>query len=155
MVKTCCRSLEHSYQWHWGVDYREGTGSVIRAKTGDAGPPIQGFATSSTVHLDLDDVAQAATYSGYKRNHGTKFQGVVLPNGIIADLWGPVVGSRHEGCLMISSLDARPREVQVGNHVQYYAYGDTAYAVLSHVKHGFKTSAPGLSEAVENENMSV
>ncbi|CAN0441583.1 unnamed protein product [Discosporangium mesarthrocarpum] len=44
----------------------------------------------------LDDVAQAATYSGYKRNHEINFQGVVLPKGIMADFWGPVVGRRHD-----------------------------------------------------------
>ncbi|CAM9670163.1 unnamed protein product [Discosporangium mesarthrocarpum] len=32
------------------------------------------------------DVAQVVNYSGYRRNHGMKFQGVVQPNGIMAYL---------------------------------------------------------------------
>ncbi|CAM9488149.1 unnamed protein product [Discosporangium mesarthrocarpum] len=63
----------------------------------------------------LDNVSQAATYSGYKRNHGIKFQGVVLPHGIIADLCHPVVGRCHDGYLMTrSSLNAGLREAPSG-----------------------------------------
>ncbi|CAM9693453.1 unnamed protein product, partial [Discosporangium mesarthrocarpum] len=69
-------------------------------------------------------------------------------HGIIADLWGPVVGRRNDSYLMRSiSMKARLREAQVGNPVQYYAYRETAYAVLSHVKKGFNISAAGDTEA--------
>ncbi|CAM9103154.1 unnamed protein product [Discosporangium mesarthrocarpum] len=34
------------------------------------------------------------------RNHGIKFLGVVLPNGITADLRGPTAGCCLDGCLM-------------------------------------------------------
>ncbi|CAN0444018.1 unnamed protein product [Discosporangium mesarthrocarpum] len=83
---------------------------------------------------------------------------MVLPNGVDAHLWGPAVGRRHGGYLMSrSSLNARLRDAQVDNPVQHYAYGDTAYAVFSHMNRGFMNSATGLSEdqTVENENMSV
>ncbi|PFX12027.1 Ankyrin-2 [Stylophora pistillata] len=36
---------------------------------------------------------QRIVYNGYKRVHGLKFQSVVLPNGIIANLFGPVGNS--------------------------------------------------------------
>ncbi|CAM9289411.1 unnamed protein product, partial [Discosporangium mesarthrocarpum] len=57
----------------------------------------EAFAASSTVHLDLIVDHLTMWNRRYKRNNGIKFQGVVLPNGIIADLWGPVVGRRHDG----------------------------------------------------------
>ncbi|CAM9924580.1 unnamed protein product [Discosporangium mesarthrocarpum] len=144
--------------------YFERVTSVIRAKTGMQAHQDKGRiccfvdGTLSPHCAQLGDVEEGATYSGYKRNHGMKFEGVFPPNGIIADFVGPVVGRRHDGYLMRrSSLNARLREAQVGNPVQYHAYGDTAYAVLSNVKRGFKNWAAGLSETqtVENENMSV
>ncbi|CAM9644407.1 unnamed protein product, partial [Discosporangium mesarthrocarpum] len=93
----------------------------------------------------IGDVAQAATFSGYRRRHVIKFQGVVPPNGPIDDLWGPTAESRHGDYLMRRSrLDDRLRDAQEGNPTHYYAYGDTAYAVMSHVKRGFKQSAAGL-----------
>lgn len=33
---------------------------------------------------------QRLLYNGHKRVHGLKFQSVVLPNGLIAHLYGPV-----------------------------------------------------------------
>ncbi|CAM9994667.1 unnamed protein product [Discosporangium mesarthrocarpum] len=48
-------------------------------------------------------MAQVATYAGYERNHGIKFQGVVLPNAIIGDLWCPISGRCHAGHLMSRS----------------------------------------------------
>ncbi|CAM9488932.1 unnamed protein product [Discosporangium mesarthrocarpum] len=49
------------------------------------------------------DAEQKSSYSGHKRTNGIKFQGVVLPNGIISDLWGPVVGRRDASYLLRSS----------------------------------------------------
>ncbi|CAM9720445.1 unnamed protein product [Discosporangium mesarthrocarpum] len=56
-----------------------------------------------------------------------------------------------------SRLNDRLRDAQEGNPTQYYAYGDTAYAAMSHVKRGFKEMVAGLSQSQsqENEAMSV
>ena len=35
-------------------------------------------------------------YNGHKRVHAIKFQSVVAPNGLIANLFGPVEGRRHD-----------------------------------------------------------
>ncbi|CAM9490754.1 unnamed protein product [Discosporangium mesarthrocarpum] len=134
---------------------------LIRVKTGMQAHQAKGrvcYFVDSTLRphfRPLADVAQAVTYSGHKGNHRIKFQGV-LPIGITADLWGPVVGRRHDGYLMMrSSLNARLREAQADNPVQYYAYGDTAYAVLSHVKRGFKTAGLSKAQTMENDSISV
>ena len=39
---------------------------------------------------------QGVLYNGHKRVHAIKFQSVVAPNGLIANLFGPVEGRRHE-----------------------------------------------------------
>ena len=48
---------------------------------------------------------QRAVYNGHKRVHAIKFQSVVCPNGIIANLFGPVDGRRHDSAMLqISGL---------------------------------------------------
>lgn len=84
-----------------------------------------------------DDI-QRELYSGHKRVHALKWQGVILPNGIIGDLHGPEVGRRHDAFLMRqSTLNARLAQAQVGHAVQYKVFGDAAYAIMSHVKRGW------------------
>ncbi|CAM9278112.1 unnamed protein product, partial [Discosporangium mesarthrocarpum] len=79
------------------------------------------------------NVAQAATCQGYKRNNGIKFQGVLLPNGINGDLWAPAARCRRDGYVMRSGLKDRLRGAQEGSPTQYYANGDTAHAMMSHL----------------------
>lgn len=43
--------------------------------------------------------------NGHKRVHALKFQSVIAPNGMIANLYGPVEGQRHDaGMLRMSGL---------------------------------------------------
>ena len=39
---------------------------------------------------------QRMVYNGHKRVHALKFQSIVTPNGLIANLFGPVEGRRHD-----------------------------------------------------------
>ncbi|CAM9691724.1 unnamed protein product [Discosporangium mesarthrocarpum] len=75
--------------------------------------------------------------------NGIKFQGVVLPNGLLCDVSGPVVGRRHDAWLLKeSNLNPKVRDAQEGLPVQYVVYGDTAYPMLSHVKQGSEGDLP-------------
>ena len=38
---------------------------------------------------------QRMIYNGHKRHHGLKYQSVVTPSGMIANLYGPIEGKRH------------------------------------------------------------
>ncbi|CAN0430547.1 unnamed protein product, partial [Discosporangium mesarthrocarpum] len=72
-----------------------------------------------------------ALTQGIKRNHGIGFQGVVLPSGIIADLWGPTAGGCHEDYLTRRSrLNDRLRDVQEGNPAQTTLVGTTLVGTL-------------------------
>lgn len=39
---------------------------------------------------------QRIMYNGHRKVHSIKFQSVVAPNGMIANLFGPVEGRRHD-----------------------------------------------------------
>ncbi|CAN0563133.1 unnamed protein product, partial [Laminaria digitata] len=49
-----------------------------------------------------DDI-QRENYDGHHRAHGLAFQSVVLPNGMIGDMYGPVPGRRHDSYLLHKS----------------------------------------------------
>ena len=42
---------------------------------------------------------QRVVYNGHKRVHALKFQSIVAPNGLIANLYGPMEGRRHDCAL--------------------------------------------------------
>ena len=46
---------------------------------------------------------QMVCYNGHKRLHALKFQSVVTPNGLIANLYDPVEGRRHDCSLLRES----------------------------------------------------
>ena len=50
-------------------------------------------------------------YNGHKKVHAIKFQSVVAPNGLVANLYGPVEGKRHDSGMLAMSglLDALQR----------------------------------------------
>ena len=49
-----------------------------------------GFVDGTVRPISRPDENQRAVYNGHKRVHGLKFQSVVIPNGLIAHLYGPV-----------------------------------------------------------------
>ena len=46
---------------------------------------------------------QRIVYNGHKRVHALKFQSVGAPNGLIANLFGPVAGKRHDSRMLAMS----------------------------------------------------
>jgi hypothetical protein len=74
---------------------------------------------------NADPLVQQSIYSGHKRHHGLKFQSVVLPDGIIGMMYGPLQGRQHDTTLLTKSnlghiiLENLPHG--------YNVYGDQAY----------------------------
>ena len=99
---------------------------------------------------------QRLLYNGHKRYYCIKFQSVVAPNGLIANLFGPVEGKRHDsGMLADSSL---PNQLQ--QHSFYTGgrplciYGDPAYPLRVHLQSGFRGANITREEELSNSKMS-
>ena len=43
---------------------------------------------------------QHVMYNGHKKVHSIKFQFIATPNGLIANLYGPVEGKRHDSAML-------------------------------------------------------
>ena len=72
---------------------------------------------------------QRAVYNGHKRVHGIKFQSITIPSGIIANLYGPVEGRRHDSAMLRMSaiLPLMQRYCIDPNGAALSVYGDPAY----------------------------
>ena len=68
-------------------------------------------------------------YNGHKNVHAIKFQSVVAPNGLVANLYGPVEGKRHDSGMLAMSglLDALQRYSVSPYGNTLCIYGDPAY----------------------------
>ena len=68
-------------------------------------------------------------YNGRKRVHAIKFQAIATPNGLAANLYGPVEGKRYDSRMLADSailpLLQQYSVNQIGN--QLCLYGDLAY----------------------------
>jgi len=97
------------------------------------GAPLQnvfGFIDGTLRAMCRPTANQRHVFNGHKREHGIKFQSVVVPNGLVANMFGPFEGRRHDAALLADSglltkLDALPGLAVNGN--AFALYGDPAY----------------------------
>ena len=99
---------------------------------------------------------QRTLYNGHKRVHSTKFQSVVAPNGMIANLFGPVEGKRHDsGLLAISGLLPKLQQYSYDvNGNPLCIYGDPAYPLHVHLQGPFKGAGRTPREKMFKTSMS-
>ena len=87
-----------------------------------------GFVDGTVRPISRTNENKKILYNGHKKVHAIEFQSVVSPNGLVANLYGPVDGKRHNsGMLTISTLlDALERySVSPYGHT-LCIYGDPA-----------------------------
>ena len=99
---------------------------------------------------------QRVVYNGHKRVHALKFQAVVTPNGLIANLFGPVEGRSHEsGMLAMSVLLPQLEQMSFSATGQALClYGDPAYPHRMHLQCPF-AQRQDLSENEQAFNQSM
>ena len=82
---------------------------------------------------------QRTMYNGYKRFHAMKFQSVVVPDGLIANLSSPCKGKRH-GNTMLHQSGLLPllEQYAIHNGTPLCLYGDPAYPLSVHLQGPYK-----------------
>ena len=84
---------------------------------------------------------QRVCYNGHKRFHSLKFQSVVVPVGMIANMFGTIEGRRHDCALLRRSglLNVLDNARLVDNNgLPFALYGDPAYPVRNYLLSPFK-----------------
>ena len=82
---------------------------------------------------------QHVLYSGHRRIHGLKTQGLVFPNGIQPFPYGPINGSRHDSFVLSSSgivRELRGACQRLGS--RFVLFGDSAYPISRFLFRMFK-----------------
>jgi len=99
---------------------------------------------------------QRVLYNGHKRVHAIKFQSVVAPCGLIANLFGPVEGRRHDsGMLAMSGLLDKLQQHSFDPYGNILCiYGDPAYPLRPHLQAPFKGANISPNQALWNKAMS-
>lgn len=96
-----------------------------------------GFVDGTTRPISRPGQYQRVLYNGH---NCIKFQSVVAPNGLIANLYGPVEGKRHDSSMLAEShfLNQLQEFSYDTNGAPLCIYGDPAYPLRIHLQAGFK-----------------
>ena len=129
-------------KWLDGEHLQEYAAAVRRR-----GVPLQnvfGFIDGTLRAMCRPSTNQRHVFNGHKREHGIKFQSVVVPNGLVANMFGPFEGRRHDAALLADSglltkLDALPGRAPDGN--AFALYGDPAYPLRPQLLCPFRGAA--------------
>ena len=82
-------------------------------------------------------------------------QSVVAPNGLIAHMFGPIEGRRHDAFMLgASGLTQKMQRFQQTNCQPYVIYGDPAYGVTANILAPFRGSQLSRQQVEFNKAMS-
>lgn len=90
-------------------------------------PNCWGYIDGTTLYICRPSEMQRTCFSGHKRQHCLKFQGLVTPCGLFAHLYGPIEGSRHDSYLLQES--GLLEDLQTERYENYVLFGDAAYPI--------------------------
>ena len=123
---------------------------------GAATRSVVGFLDCTICATCQPSISETLMYTGYKKCHGMKFQGVTVPNGMITHLAGPYHAPQNDTRVLADSclLELmRKHAIQPGSaegdpperrHFQLYgdsAYGVSAILMSPHARVGALTAA--------------
>ncbi|CAM9615735.1 unnamed protein product, partial [Heterosigma akashiwo] len=106
----------------------------IEAKSGGAVHNVWGFIDGTVRPTARPVRGQREFYSGHKKAHGLRYQAITLPDGLIAQLWGPL-GARWPDITMVqeSGLEQLLEE----NFPGYCLWGDAGYGLSEFIMRPF------------------
>ena len=123
------------------------------------GAPIKncwGFIDGTVRAICRPSQNQDIVFNGHKRVHALKFQVVVSPNGLIAHMYGPIEGRRHDSALLAESgLMNELQGLVQQNGEPYCIYGDLAYPLRETLMTPFKGANLTAEEQQFNRDMSL
>ncbi|XP_023933182.1 tetratricopeptide repeat protein 6-like [Lingula anatina] len=124
------------------------------------GAPLKncvGFVDGTVRPLCRPTFFQRVCYNGHKRVHAIKFQSIVTPDGLIANLFGPVEGRRHD-CFMLT-LSGILEDFERGQWMDrdgdpFSIYGDPAYPLRDFLIPPYRTANLTPQQELFNAEMS-
>ena len=115
-----------------------------------------GFVDGTVRPVSRPGRMQRVLYNGHKKVHALKIQLIAAPNGLIANLYGPVEGKRHDSVMLAQS--------QIYPLLQQYCvdtngrplciYGDPAYPLRPQLQAPFRNVILNQNQKDYNTSMS-
>lgn len=62
-----------------------------------------GFVDGTVRPVSRPGKNQRVLYNGHKKVHAIKFQSLAVPNGLVANLYGPLEGKKHDSSMLAES----------------------------------------------------
>ena len=140
--------------WHQQVPYYS---ELIKKKTGNVIDTLWGFINGTIRKTAPPLYNQKPVYTKLNKSHRIKFQSVLVPDGYIACLYGPVPVKTHDTKLLRQSNlmeqlhSAMPDDNS--NWPIYSLYGDLSYPQSPYLLGGFHNVVNGTDEAHFNRLM--
>ena len=99
-----------------------------------------GFVDGTVRPVSRPGKNQRVLYNGHKKVHAIKFQSLAVPNGLVANLYGPVEGKKHDSSMLAESgLYNKLEELHVPPDGRILCiYGDSAYPHRPQLQGPFK-----------------
>ena len=96
---------------------------------------------------------QQSCYTGYKKGHFLRWQGIIAPCGLFVSLHGPCEGRQNDRFQWnLSQMETNIRELIFGGEL-FCLYGDSAYPTSLHSRSPYSNPARNSSEAEVNSDM--
>ena len=137
--------------WHQRMPYYS---QLIKKKTGNVIDALWGFIDGMIRKTARPIHNQRTVYTRFKKCHGIKFQSVLVSDGYIACLYGPVPAKTHDAKqLHQSNLMEQLRATMPddnSNGLIYSLYGDLAYPQSLYLLCGYRNVVNGTDEAQFN-----
>lgn len=116
-----------------------------------------GFIDGTVRGVCRPGVHQRTLYNGHKKIHSLKFQAIAAPNGLVANLFGPVEGRRHDSGMLADSglLEKLQQHSFAPDGTLLCVYGDPAYPLRPHLQAPFKRAVLVLTPQQEAWNKSM
>ncbi|RPA74036.1 hypothetical protein BJ508DRAFT_215714 [Ascobolus immersus RN42] len=133
-----------------------GFAEVIQQKSQCPLNSVFGFIDGTIRKVARPTRYQKSVYNGWKRMHALKYHAVVTPDGIIAHLFGPIEGRRHDRHLWNESklMDQLIEHAKGPDGRPLQIYGDPAYGVNRHLLSPFKSYRITHLQKLFNKRMS-
>ena len=125
-VSAICNTMVRHLYDRWGYKLESSLPSdfntlkrfadVIRRRTGFNNQCVVGYIDCTLKRVSRPVKYQKALYTGYKKIHCLKYQGVVTPDGMLTSLFGPFAGTDTDNDLLEASGIEQQLE-QISNEV--------------------------------------
>ena len=99
-----------------------------------------GFVDGTVRPVSRPGKNQRVLYNGHKKVHSIKFQSLAVPNRLVANLYGPVEGKKHDSAMLAESgVYKKLEELQLlPDRRALCIYGDSAYPYRPQLQGPFK-----------------